>query len=95
VAHFKIFLAENKNEKVGDTLEILALFLRMIDQANNQDLYSEMSMEELSGVLESLKKDKSQAPMDGQLISPRIFLLCGGRPTQSYGRNHNRREVKA
>jgi hypothetical protein len=31
VAHFKTLFAKNKNEKVGDMLELLAMFLRMVD----------------------------------------------------------------
>lgn len=40
-------------------LELLALFPRMVNQAANKDFFREISMEALSDVLESFKKNKS------------------------------------
>jgi hypothetical protein len=52
-------LQKLNQEKVGEMLKLISMFPRLVDQVDNMDFFREVSKEELCGVLDSFKKDKS------------------------------------
>jgi len=51
-----------KQEKVGEMMKLITLFPRLVDPAENKEFFIEVTKEELSGVMNTFKKEKSQGP---------------------------------
>jgi inhibitor of KinA sporulation pathway (predicted exonuclease) len=65
VSHFKALFAEKEHESIEDMLHLLRLFPKMLDQEDNKYFFKEITLEELCGVLDTLKKTKVLAQMAG------------------------------
>jgi hypothetical protein len=74
VKHFQGLFKENAQVKMGEMLQMIALFPRMIEEEDVKDLFHEVSKEELQVIIASFKKDKILVLMDGRLSSTRTFL---------------------
>jgi hypothetical protein len=62
VTHFKNPFAANEHDSIGDMLNILKHFLRLVNQKENKEFFLDNTLEEISGVINSLKKDRCPNP---------------------------------
>jgi hypothetical protein len=58
---------ESKHVKFGNILKQISLFLKLIDEEVNEDLYCEITKEKLLAVISNFRKDKSPRP-DGWTV---------------------------
>jgi hypothetical protein len=62
VKHFSYIFKEPERANIGEILKVISYFPRMLEDEDNEELFKEVSREELSKFLSSFQKDRCPGP---------------------------------